>query len=717
MKKNILLMVFLVQLSWQANSQVTIGTGLVTNRQIPIEPYYSYTYSQVLYLASEIGASGNITTLTYYATPSTTLNNSNDWTIYMGHSTRTSFAGPTSWEPSANLTQTFTGIVTIAGGMVTITLDTPFNYNGIDNLIIAIDENSPNYDDDSSEDFYTTTSVVTRSLSYYNDTINPNPTALPNATVWHASFANVTLGGIAQYCAPPAGLWALQQTPTTHDIGWMEFGTATTWDIEWGAMGFVQGTGTMITGTTTNPHTLTGLTPNTTYGFYVRADCASSGKSTWDGPLNFTTKSNTSVPFLESFEAASLSISSWSQIQEVGAGNWTFATGAGGGTILAAQGGNQNARFVSQSGTNTPITKLVSPVFDLTTLTTPELTFYYGQEDWVGGQNKLKVYYRISSSDPWVEIAYDTTNVAAWTLKTLILPNPSATYQIAFEAINNYGRANVIDNVEIKEALLLCSIPSNLTAFNITQTSALLDWVENGTATEWNIEWGVQGFVLGTGIPVHIMSKSHLLNGLMPSTTYDYYVQSDCGTDSSAWVGPYSFITPPCVTIGLELGADTTLCSTQSLTLDAPTGGSYDWSWSTGESTPSIVIDTTSLGGNGTYNISVVIMDFNTTCFYNDDINVTYSVCVGLNESVTSLDFSVYPNPNDGTFTIEHNLNGKKCSLEIIDLMGKIVHRQLLETKSEVVQINTHQLTNGIYFVTISNQASEQIVKKLVIQK
>lgn len=114
-----------------------------------------------------------------------------------------------------------------------------------------------------------------------------------------------------------------------------------------------------------------------------------------------------------------------------------------------------------------------------------------------------------------------------------------------------------------------------------------------------------------------------------------------------------------------------------------------------------------------TYYVSKTQCSVTTT----DSVTVFVSP-VGISEEINENNIRIFPNPNNGTFTIEHNLNGKKYSLQITDLMGKTVHHQFLETKSEVVDINTPQLTNGIYFVTISNiQASEQIVKKLVIQK
>ena len=91
-------------------------------------------------------------------------------------------------------------------------------------------------------------------------------------------------------CLVPSALGASNITANLADLSWTENGTATTWDIEWGAAGFTA-TGTpTITGITTNPYALSGLTSSTSYEFYVRADCdGTAGASTWTGPFNFTT--------------------------------------------------------------------------------------------------------------------------------------------------------------------------------------------------------------------------------------------------------------------------------------------------------------------------------------------------------------------------------------------------------------------------------------------
>ncbi|MBE0639907.1 MAG: T9SS type A sorting domain-containing protein, partial [Bacteroidales bacterium] len=216
----------------------------------------------------------------------------------------------------------------------------------------------------------------------------------------------------------------------------------------------IPGGGIVLYRGSANTFSHTALEPTTVY-FYRAYSYNSSNHYSSGKKANAITDKATSIQslFHETFEADSPTRASWTQIQETGTGSWSFATGAGGGSITTAKAGTLNARFVSVSGTNSPITKLVTPVLDISGLTNPEVNFWYGQEVWDGDQNQLKVYYRISGSDPWVEIAHYTGNVNTWTNVTLALPNPSSTYQIAFEGINNWGYANVLDEVIVSDAL------------------------------------------------------------------------------------------------------------------------------------------------------------------------------------------------------------------------------------------------------------------------
>ena len=89
-------------------------------------------------------------------------------------------------------------------------------------------------------------------------------------------------------------------------------------------------------------------------------------------------------------------------------------------------------------------------------------------------------------------------------------------------------------------------IPKPLTAINLTETTADLQWTEIGSATLWNLEWGPGGFTPGSGTAVNgLMATTYNLTGLTSGTSYDFYVQSDCGaTDgTSNFVGPFNFTT------------------------------------------------------------------------------------------------------------------------------------------------------------------------------
>ncbi|MGY8913296.1 MAG: hypothetical protein ACKVHS_08515, partial [Flavobacteriales bacterium] len=90
-------------------------------------------------------------------------------------------------------------------------------------------------------------------------------------------------------------------TRTTGTMSWSS--SASAFDIEVGPMGFVQGTGTSYTSTTTSA-TATGLTQNTYYDAYVRSNCsvAGDGYSTWEGPFTFNTECGSFAgPYTETF--------------------------------------------------------------------------------------------------------------------------------------------------------------------------------------------------------------------------------------------------------------------------------------------------------------------------------------------------------------------------------------------------------------------------------
>ena len=162
-------------------------------------------------------------------------------------------------------------------------------------------------------------------------------------------------------------------------------------------------------------------------------------------------------PWMESFESTNIPyyfhheyVSNYN--------NWTVYNGNNSGTIPNAHSGNGNALFYS---TTNGITKLVTPVFDFTFLLNPTLSFWYGQ---VGGVNyTMNVYYRSSLSDDWTLLQNISSFTGPWDQLTINLPNPSSTYQIAFESEGIYGSGLVLDDIMINGTVI--------SDFNITASA------------------------------------------------------------------------------------------------------------------------------------------------------------------------------------------------------------------------------------------------------
>jgi len=96
---------------------------------------------------------------------------------------------------------------------------------------------------------------------------------------------------LSNNCTAPVNLNASNITPTTANLHWTESGSATEWQIEYGPLGFSQGTGSILNDNdATAGETLPGLSQNTNYAFYVSALCSTGPGSFANGPFEFKTQ-------------------------------------------------------------------------------------------------------------------------------------------------------------------------------------------------------------------------------------------------------------------------------------------------------------------------------------------------------------------------------------------------------------------------------------------
>lgn len=349
--------------------------------------------------------------------------------------------------------------------------------------------------------------------------ILPNPTA-----TYQIAFKGVEHNGYGVQldeivveatptCPKPTDLTASAITTTSAEIGWTPGGEETEWTVE------VDGVDTIVT---TNPITLTNLTPATTYTIRVKANCSADDQSQWSNELTFTTACDVIVvtdatPYNEGFENAG---NCWTAED----GYWTYGTNYN----YTAYEGNSYVYFSGASFT-VYTGKLISPIFDITGVTNPYLSFAHAQKAWGSDQNILRVYYRSSASEEWTLLVDYTSDITSWQEDEIALPNPSATYQIAFEGEAHYGYPVAVDAMSIynnNDVVDTCATPTN-----VAVNDNVVTWT--GDAASYNVQITVAGEVV---IDTTVSATTFTVEGLENNTHASVSVQAVCAEDDlSEW--------------------------------------------------------------------------------------------------------------------------------------------------------------------------------------
>ncbi len=361
-------------------------------------------------------------------------------------------------------------------------------------------------------------------------------------------------------CPFPVNQQTTNISSTSAQLNWTEGGSATEWEIEYGASGFNLGNGTSVSGISSKPYTLTNLNSSTSYDWYVRSKCSPVSNSIWVGPHSFTTTEQVySLPVTEGFESGMVKFDNAS-------GNHSdFAI-----NTALKHGGNQCVRN-SYTDNNTNILHETG-IMDLSTSILPTLSFWhigktevgydfcYVEVSTDGGSNYIVFpasSYQGSASGYSTNTRFDESSYTEWQgaspdntwwkQETFSLESfKSSTVKVRFKLTSDVSYQKdgwFIDDIVVEAPT--CPPPSAPVTSNITHNSAQLGWTEQGSATNWDIEYGPTGFTQGAGTFVTGNSSNpYSLSSLSSSTSYDWYVRSVCGAgDNSSWIGPTTFTT------------------------------------------------------------------------------------------------------------------------------------------------------------------------------
>jgi hypothetical protein len=146
------------------------------------------------------------------------------------------------------------------------------------------------------------------------------------------------------------------------------------------------------------------------------------------------------------------------------------------------------------------------------------------------------------------------------------------------------------------------------------------------------------------------------------------------------------------------------ICRGESTILKA--NGANTYVWNNTATTPSFAINPII-----NTNYTVTGTDAN-GCKGTGTVQVKVNTCTGISEFSNQNGLKIYPNPNNGEFTIESQVN---INLELINELGQFVRLiKLSEVNNR--KINISELSNGIYFL-IGKKDNLKVKQKIIVTK
>jgi len=356
------------------------------------------------------------------------------------------------------------------------------------------------------------------------------------------TVATITGNCTAPACVAPTGLAASSITSTGATLSWTAASPMPAVGYEYVV---TTTAGTPVAPGTPEPSTsamVSSLLPNTTYYAYVRSDCGGT-QSTWIS-TTFTTPcaAITTFPYTENFDAATTIPSCWMQ-DGTNTEDWRFAGSTTYGAASDNTSGSGNIAYIDDSSPhNASPSGLLSPSFDLTSLVSPRLVFYYVNRRTINTADSSKFFVDVYNGSTWTNGVDSVVNqVNVWTRYEIDLTSYSSTStQIRFRVVESptgFQSDPSLDDVVVEETPA-CESPLSLSSANIGATTADISWSAPSSAPANGYEYftsTTRGTPMGSGTNVPSGTSATLM-GLTPLAMNYYYVRSDCGGTFSSWV-------------------------------------------------------------------------------------------------------------------------------------------------------------------------------------
>ena len=329
-------------------------------------------------------------------------------------------------------------------------------------------------------------------------------------------------------CPDPINFAAAATGSETAVITYIATSDIASYILEYDTTGYTRGNVNAMQDLSTAGDTIfiTGLTPNTSYDFYMRSDCGGD-TGNWIGPITIRTAcapvAESELPYIESFDT-------WENINS----NPCYGMPA-----EYPQPSISTAQYMDGTkslymGSSYAKMWLSMPAFTAE-VGSLQISFSMKRD----GSDDYPVLVGLTD-DPTGLSSFDTVATVrcytnSWERKSVTLISYQGTEK-HITLVSPAGSYNYIDSIVVEYASF-CSDPINLNAVAISSSEAKIYFTNTGTQGV-DVIYGLHGFDLANGTTVTSTTDSIVVGNLVANTSYDFYVRANCGSESGNWIGP-----------------------------------------------------------------------------------------------------------------------------------------------------------------------------------
>ena len=671
----------------------------------PIEVFWKHGWSQTIYEADSIGTYGYIDTLWYYAEQVGTEAFDTSVTIFMGHTPLASHPSDSAWLQASDLTQVYhsSSVLPSDTGWFSIVLNPPFEYNGRDNLAVAISYQATNWTVDWKFAYYSNMPYYYLRRGHDTDaSYSSHPGTIPGnrAPIMPIARFSMAVDTIAPpFCLPTHNLHVEADSTGAESLVWGHYPADSLYQCSYWSLDGTD-SGQYITNLTTMP--LTRLLPRKVYQIEVQTLC-STGELT-EGVMGFyatpCSKIN-ELPFADGFENTG-----WDYLHVPHC--WQLLDDGDLSSRLSETNphtGNYCLRLYADSASS-PLAVL--PEVDTTQIDLGSVLLSLWAVRTDGADGSLVVGTMVSDDTTFMPL--DTVEVTDEYARYLFpfthygMPIEGHSF-MAVKALGSSRSVICIDDVE----LTAIPAPEAVIVESVLAHEAVLRIADNSEAVGYSVIVRSEG--LDDSLFFVESGRQFSLQGLQPATSYCVWVRSEFEGYHSRWTGPACLTTLDEVRYYSASGAS-----------DNPQWGAVEWQCV--EDCDSMAVDGLYVEGSVIEFVARPLGDRVSFAHWNDGnsdnprrivltqdtlLTAHFEEVIGI-DAVDGQSVTCWPNPASRIVSVKSC--SQMTSIACMDAEGRSVARfspQSLEYKMDVRGWRT-----GVYFVKVVTTEGCKVLKLTV---